>query len=93
MPKLIGGRPFELTGPPLGGRPLAPDALMTTEGFRPWSLCVVPLGNGLAAWGPPCAIEVAPFTGDSVLGFAFCDGAEAPAGVMVDGEAVLVADA
>lgn len=51
------------------------------------------MGTALAACGPPCAIEVAPFTGDSVLGFAFCGAVEAPAGVKVDVEAVLVADA
>jgi hypothetical protein len=35
-PKLICGRPpFALTGPPFGIVPLAPDALMTTEGLRP----------------------------------------------------------
>jgi len=33
-PKTIGGRPFALTGPPFGGKPDAPDALMTTEGLR-----------------------------------------------------------
>lgn len=96
-PKLICGRP--LMGPPFGVEPLAPEALMRTEGFRPCSEVLlaedVPFGVVvLAACGPPCcAIEVAPFTGDSVLGFAFCAGAEAPAGGRGDEEAVLVADA
>jgi hypothetical protein len=92
-PKLICGRPF--MGTPLGVAPLVPCGPMIIEAFRPDSVVVldgVPLA--LAAWGPPCcAIEVAPFTGDSVLGLAFCAGAEAPAGGRGDEEAVLVADA
>lgn len=32
-PKAIGGRPFCPTGPPFGMWPLAPEALMTTDGF------------------------------------------------------------
>jgi len=32
-PKLIGGRVVALTGPPFGVYPLAPEALITTEGF------------------------------------------------------------
>ena len=44
-PKLIGGRPLCPTGPPFGIWPLAPAALITTDGFRPWSACAdVPFG-------------------------------------------------
>ena len=91
----MGGRPFALTGPPFGMEPDAPEALMMTEGFRPCSVLLLglPLGAALAACEPPWAIAFAPFTGDSVVGFALLDGAETPAGVEVDDEAVLVADA
>ena len=67
---------------------------MTTDGLRPWSpLFGVPFGTVLPACGPPCAIGLPPFTGDSLTGFAFCAAEEAPAGVEVLGVAVLVADA
>lgn len=95
-PKFIDGRPLVLTGPPFGMDPLAPDALMMTEGFRPCSVVLlveVPFEAALAACGPPCAIALDPFTGDSVEGLALFDGAETPAGVEEDVEAVLVADA
>ena len=93
-PKLIGGRPPPLTGPPLGIVPLAPLALMTTDVLRPWlPLLGVPFGTVFPACGPPCAMPLAPFTEESLTGFAFCAGAEAPAGVEVGGVAVLKADA
>ena len=34
-PKLMGGLPLWFTGPPFGIWPVAPEALITTEGFRP----------------------------------------------------------
>lgn len=90
---MFGARPVALTGPPLGVYPLAPVALMTTDGLRPCSpLLGVPLGTVLPGCGPPCAIAFVPFTGDSLAGFAFCAAEEAPAGVEVVGVAV-VADA
>ena len=90
----MGGRPPPVTGPPLGMVPLAPLAFMTTDVLRPWeALLGVPFGTVAPACGPPCAMPFAPFTGESLAGFAFCTGAEAPAGVEVDGVAVLKADA
>lgn len=60
-PKLMFGLlPLELTGPPFGVEPVAPDALMTTEGFFACSEYngVVPLGRPLelATAEPPCCI-------------------------------------
>ena len=82
-PKLIGGLPPAETGPPFCVTPVAPEALMTTDGFLPCSAEPgVPFGTALAACEPPCPIALTPFTGDSVAVFAFCAaGAEAPAGV------------
>jgi hypothetical protein len=80
-PKLMGGLLVWLTGPPFCVYPLEPVALMTMEGFLPWS--ETPL---VAGWEPPCAAPD-PFT-DSV-GFAFW--AEAPAAAGGVEDAVLVA--
>lgn len=74
-PKLMGGRPVCPTGPPFGVYPVAPEALMTIEGFRPCS--DVPFV--LADEETPCAMV--PFTGASAAALAaLCVGAEAPAG-------------
>lgn len=62
---------------------MAPEALMTTDGFLPWSAVFgAPLGTALTACEPPCAIwdDVTPFTGEAVADFAFWEGAETPAG-------------
>lgn len=86
-PKLMGGLPVWLTGPPFCVYPLEPVALMTMEGFLPCSAepLDTPLGAG---WEPPCAAGPAPFTGDSD-DFALLVEAPAAAGGVED--AVLVA--
>ena len=59
--------------------PLAPDALITTDGFLPWSDVVgAPFGMPFVAWEPPCGIIDTPFTGVSL---ASCARVEAPAEV------------
>lgn len=67
------------TGPPLGVYPLAPEALMTIEGFRPCS--DVPFGAALADEEPPCAM--APFTEGSAAALALLEAPAGPEGVCV----------
>lgn len=84
----MGGRLLWPTGPPFDVYPVAPDALITTEGFLPCSAATPLLLLLPAPWGPPCTVVLAPFNGASI-DFAFW--LEAPAGAADIGVAVLVA--
>lgn len=55
-PKLIGGLELSDTGPPFGMYPLAPEALITTDGFLP---CSAPAAVPFCAAVPTCALPCA----------------------------------
>ncbi|KAK4996439.1 hypothetical protein LTR28_000184, partial [Elasticomyces elasticus] len=93
-PKLMFGRAFCPTGPPFGMFPLAPDAVMTTEGFLRCSVCDTPFAVFellITGWPPAlCADDGASdltLFGETEFTFPYCAGAGAAA--VADGAVVL----
>jgi len=82
-PNAILGRGFWPTGPPFGICPVAPDALITTDGFLPCSLeKPFVLVLGMPDWAPTVgddeAIGLFMSVEESWFILPFCTGAEAP---------------
>ena len=94
MPLPPGG--FPPTGPPFGKYPLAPAALIVTEGFRVWSpklevkvAALLPLATiGAPTAGIAGGIAALPFTDDMDSGSTFCaeTGPPAAGAAAVDSE-------
>ena len=76
---------FPTTGPPFGMYPLAPAALMVTEGLRLWSpeaeilFAVLPLATlGIPTTGTAGGITILPFTGEMDFDLPCCAEAGPP---------------